>query len=123
MHSHSTNVWQPARVGSSPALAPAWGQSQWPQHIQATAPLHPMQLYTRSSACIDYLLSPELAQSILAFARARLASYKRIRIVEFGELPKTLSGKIRRVELRQRENARQPGEAWPMEFREAEKGD
>ncbi len=65
--------------------------------------------------------SPELAQSILAFARARLASYKRIRIVEFGELPKTLSGKIRRVELRQRENARKPGEAWPMEFREPEK--
>ena len=67
--------------------------------------------------------SSELAQSILAFARSRLASYKRIRIVEFGELPKTLSGKIRRVELRQRENARQPGDVWPMEFREAdEKG-
>jgi acetyl-CoA synthetase len=66
---------------------------------------------------------PELAQSILAFARARLASYKRIRIVEFGELPKTLSGKIRRVELRRRENARQPGEAWPLEFREADRPD
>ena len=65
--------------------------------------------------------SPELAQSILAFTRARLASYKRIRIVEFGELPKTLSGKIRRVELRQRENARRPGEAWPLEFREPDK--
>ena len=67
--------------------------------------------------------SPELAQSILAFARSRLASYKRIRIVEFGELPKTLSGKIRRVELRQRENARQPGETWAMEFREPEKAE
>jgi acetyl-CoA synthetase len=67
--------------------------------------------------------SPELAQSILAFARSRLGSYKRIRIVEFGELPKTLSGKIRRVELRQRENARRPGEVWPMEFREPEKAD
>jgi acetyl-CoA synthetase len=67
--------------------------------------------------------SPELAQSILAFARSRLASYKRIRIVEFGELPKTLSGKIRRVELRQRENARQPGEVWAMEFREPEKAE
>ena len=65
--------------------------------------------------------SPELAQSILAFARSRLASYKRIRIVEFGELPKTLSGKIRRVELRQRENARKPGDVWAMEFREPEK--
>ena len=66
---------------------------------------------------------PELAQSILAFARSRLASYKRIRIIEFGELPKTLSGKIRRVELRRRENARQAGEAWPMEFREPDKAD
>ena len=70
-----------------------------------------------------FVPSPELAQSILAFARSRLASYKRIRIVEFGELPKTLSGKIRRVELRQRENARQPGEVWAMEFREPEKGE
>ncbi len=69
-----------------------------------------------------FVPGPALAQSILAFARARLGSYKRIRIVEFGELPKTLSGKIRRVALRQREQARQPGEAWPMEFRE-EKGD
>ena len=68
-----------------------------------------------------FVPSPELAQSILAFTRSRLASYKRIRIVEFGELPKTLSGKIRRVELRQRENARRPGEAWPLEFREPEK--
>ena len=64
---------------------------------------------------------PELAQSILAFARTRLGSYKRIRVVEFGELPKTLSGKIRRVELRQRENSRQAGEVWAMEFRESDK--
>ncbi|MFL6628570.1 MAG: AMP-binding protein [Vitreoscilla sp.] len=70
-----------------------------------------------------FVPGPELAQSILAFARSRLASYKRIRIVEFGELPKTLSGKIRRVELRLRENARTPGDAFPMEFREAEKAD
>jgi acetyl-CoA synthetase len=61
---------------------------------------------------------PELAQEILAFARSRLGSYKRVRIVEFGELPKTLSGKIRRVQLRQREQARPAGQAWPMEFRE-----
>ena len=67
--------------------------------------------------------SPELAQSILAFARGRLASYKRIRIVEFGDLPKTLSGKIRRVELRQRENARPAGEVWAMEFREPDKSE
>ena len=40
------------------------------------------------------------AQSIFAHARSRLAPYKRIRRLEFADLPKTISGKIRRVELR-----------------------
>jgi acetyl-CoA synthetase len=43
------------------------------------------------------------ARSILEFARDNLAPYKRIRRLEFGPLPKTISGKIRRVELRGRE--------------------
>jgi acetyl-CoA synthetase len=47
--------------------------------------------------------SPELAQSIMAFCRERVAPYKRIRRVEFADLPKTISGKIRRVELRGQE--------------------
>ena len=43
----------------------------------------------------------ELALEILAFARRSLAPYKRVRRIEFvTELPKTISGKIRRVELR-----------------------
>ncbi|GAB3964903.1 AMP-binding protein [Actinoallomurus acanthiterrae] len=42
----------------------------------------------------------ETARSILAHCRERLAPYKRVRRLEFGELPKTISGKIRRVELR-----------------------
>jgi acetyl-CoA synthetase len=45
----------------------------------------------------------ETARSILEFARDNLAPYKRIRRLEFGDLPKTISGKIRRVELRGRE--------------------
>jgi acetyl-CoA synthetase len=45
------------------------------------------------------------ALSILRFARENLASYKRIRRLEFTDLPKTISGKIRRVELRDRERA------------------
>ena len=45
----------------------------------------------------------ETARSILAWARKRLAPYKRIRRLEFADLPKTISGKIRRVELRHRE--------------------
>ncbi len=50
--------------------------------------------------------SRDLALEILQFARRRLAPYKRIRRLEFAELPKTVSGKIRRVELRVREAAR-----------------
>jgi acetyl-CoA synthetase len=46
---------------------------------------------------------PELARDIMAFCRTRVAPYKRIRRVEFADLPKTISGKIRRVELRARE--------------------
>ncbi|GAA1704261.1 AMP-binding protein [Fodinicola feengrottensis] len=45
----------------------------------------------------------ETAESIMRFAREQLAPYKRIRRLEFAELPKTISGKIRRVELRGRE--------------------
>ncbi|KAB0511961.1 AMP-binding protein [Pseudomonas extremorientalis] len=49
----------------------------------------------------------ELARHILAFAREHLAPYKRVRRIEFvSELPKTISGKIRRVELRQMEVVR-----------------
>src|SRR5208283_5238117 len=50
--------------------------------------------------------SGELAQSIMAFCRERVAPYKRIRRLEFGDLPKTISGKIRRVELRAQETGR-----------------
>ena len=51
--------------------------------------------------------SAELAGNILAFAREHLAPYKRVRRIEFvTELPKTISGKIRRVELRQMEAQR-----------------
>ena len=45
----------------------------------------------------------DVAESILRHCREHLAPYLRVRRLEFGELPKTISGKIRRVELRQRE--------------------
>jgi acetyl-CoA synthetase len=50
--------------------------------------------------------SGEVARSILAFGRQRLAPCKRVRRIEFAGLPKTISGKIRRVELRRQENER-----------------
>jgi acetyl-CoA synthetase len=46
----------------------------------------------------------DTALSILRFAREHLAPYKRVRRLEFADLPKTISGKIRRVELRGREH-------------------
>jgi acetyl-CoA synthetase len=46
------------------------------------------------------------ALAILQFCREKLAPYKRIRRIEFAALPKTISGKIRRVELRNAENSR-----------------
>ncbi|WP_433169530.1 AMP-binding protein [Kribbella sp. CA-247076] len=58
--------------------------------------------------------SRELAGEILQFCRDHLAPYKRIRRIEFATLPKTISGKIRRVELRADEaskvEAGEPGE-------------
>jgi acetyl-CoA synthetase len=50
--------------------------------------------------------SRELALDIFRFIRRRLAPYKRVRRLEFASLPKTISGKIRRVELRKAEGAR-----------------
>lgn len=64
-----------------------------------------------------------LAEDILGFARRKLAPYKRVRRIEFvDELPKTISGKIRRVQLRAQEVTRfasgQRGEAehWEEDF-------
>jgi acetyl-CoA synthetase len=48
--------------------------------------------------------SDELAREISEFVRERLSQYAYPRKVEFVEdLPKTLTGKIRRIELRDRE--------------------
>ena len=46
----------------------------------------------------------ETALAVLRHARNGLPPYMRVRRLEFSELPKTNSGKIRRVELRAREN-------------------
>ena len=69
-----------------------------------------------------YEAGPELARSVFQFSREKLSPYKRIRRLQFSELPKTISGKIRRVELRRRElersaePARLPGEYWEEDF-------
>lgn len=62
----------------------------------------------------------ETAGEIFKFIRGRPAPYKRIRRIEFCELPKTISGKIGRVQLRSIESEprqdRRPGEYWEEDF-------
>jgi acetyl-CoA synthetase len=63
--------------------------------------------------------SRETAASIFKFVQERLPGYQRVRRIEFADLPKTISGKIRRVELRTLEQRRHAsGERAPLEFRE-----
>jgi acetyl-CoA synthetase len=65
-----------------------------------------------------YAPDADTAADILAYCTEHLAPYKRIRRLEFGELPKTISGKIRRVQLRNAE-AEYAGRPRPdREFRE-----
>ena len=56
----------------------------------------------------DHRPDRDTALSIFQHARRRLAPYQRIRRLEFAELPKTVSGKIRRVALRTRETELHP---------------
>lgn len=67
--------------------------------------------------------SEELAEDIFAFCRAKLAPYKMPRLIEFvTELPKTISGKIRRVELRALEADRKARQEQVNEYVYIKKG-
>jgi acetyl-CoA synthetase len=66
-----------------------------------------------------YEPTEETALDILRYARSRLAPYQRVRRIEFFDLPKTISGKIRRVELRHREiGIAELGQAAATEYRD-----
>ncbi|MEN9628031.1 MAG: Acetyl-coenzyme synthetase, partial [Pseudomonadota bacterium] len=59
------------------------------------------------------------AADIFRFMRQRVSGYKLVRRLEFSDLPKTISGKIRRVELRKQEGTRPAeGPRNAMEFLE-----
>ena len=61
--------------------------------------------------------SEEIAREILLFAKEKLAGYEWVRKLEFHELPKTISGKIRRAQLRKMEAQRVKDEQrGPLEF-------
>jgi acetyl-CoA synthetase len=69
-----------------------------------------------------YAPDANTALAILEHVRRRVSPYKRIRRLEFAPLPKTISGKIRRVDLRSSEQrggaapTRNPGEFWEEDF-------
>jgi acetyl-CoA synthetase len=90
------------------AVVPSWDAIRW--HVpKAFITLKPG---LQSSA--------DMAREIFKFIRGRLAPYKRVRRIEFSELPKTISGKIRRVQLRgiesQPRQGRRPDEYWEEDF-------
>jgi acetyl-CoA synthetase len=66
----------------------------------------------------------DTALALFRHARAHLSPFKRVRRIEFSDLPKTISGKIRRVELRRNEaeqrkaGARGATEFWEEDFPE-----
>jgi acetyl-CoA synthetase len=82
-----------------------------PDALRLSVPKAYVVLVAGCEAC------PATAIDIFSFARDRLAAYKRIRRLEFADLPKTISGKIRRVELRQREATRNPEAPFASEYR------
>lgn len=64
-----------------------------------------------------YQPTKDVAQDIFKFIKERLAPFKRIRRIEFADLPKTISGKIRRVDLRKQEASKTAaGQRAPLEF-------
>ncbi len=72
----------------------------------------------------NHIPNRDTALDIFQHVRATLAPFKRVRRIEFAELPKTISGKIRRVELRGAEAAQRAAdrrgaqEFWEEDFPE-----
>ncbi|MEU1047322.1 isobutyrate:CoA ligase IbuL [Streptomyces sp. NPDC005897] len=60
---------------------------------------------------------PDTAKVLFEHSRQTLAPYKRVRRLEFGDLPKTVSGKIRRIELREATAAGSANEYREEDFR------
>ncbi|HEY1723094.1 MAG TPA: AMP-binding protein [Magnetospirillaceae bacterium] len=73
---------------------------------------------------VGYTADRATALSIFQHLKSHLAPYKRVRRLQFADLPKTISGKIRRVELRGNENKLRQGTArgtlefWEEDFPE-----
>ena len=96
-----------------------------PFEVESALVAHPKVVEAAAVACPDRLRghivkafvrvlpdtepNDELAREIQSFVRERLSAYAYPRAIEFiDDLPKTLTGKIRRIELREREAKRAP---------------
>jgi acetyl-CoA synthetase len=75
--------------------------------VPAPDPVRTAVVKAYVSLAEGYAPGSDVAYDILRFCRERLAPYQRVRRVEFTELPKTISGKIRRVQLREVETTRE----------------
>jgi benzoate-CoA ligase len=113
-------------AGRSDDMLKVSGQFVSPFEVEATLMQHPAVLeaavigiadrdgLTRPKACV-VLRDPrqgreELGDELKQFVKARLAPHKYPRVVEFlPELPKTATGKLRRVALREREREKGKG--------------
>ncbi len=94
-----------------------------PKVLEAAAVASPHELRSNSVKAFVILANgvaptAEVAQELFEFSEKHLARYKIPRIIEFtDELPKTISGKIRRIELRAEEAlSKQKKEKRPNEF-------
>jgi acetyl-CoA synthetase len=76
-----------------------------PDEVRLSVPKAFVELVTGAAPDV------ETARSIFQHIRASLSPYKRIRRLQFASLPKTISGKIRRVDLRKAEEGRSVGSA------------
>jgi acetyl-CoA synthetase len=85
--------------------------------VPSPDPVHlvvPKAFVTLAAGCAP---DEATAQDILSYLREKLAPYKRIRRLQFADLPKTSSGKIRRTELKQAESDRsRKTSRRPLEF-------
>ena len=107
-------------TGRSDDMLKVSGQYVSPFEVEAALMQHPAVLeaavigvldrdrLTRPKACVvlkdGSRASEQLADELKQFVKSRLAPYKYPRFVEFlPELPKTATGKIQRVRLRERE--------------------
>ena len=116
-----TTCSRPATTASAPSSwkARCSNTRPWPRPRWCPAPTRSSWRCPRPTSCSSpgRRATRETALDILRFLRERLSAYKRVRRIEFAELPKTISGKIRRVQLRQAEDERRArGERGALEF-------